>query len=131
MEKTVVEPLIEPKYLPEDLRYPMREAYYSLFSRIVAERGLMLSRFKYGEVMIEEHQREWFFRRKNVLVAKINSDARYGQLDDRTNEYPLDRKYDGLEISLLDFKFEKQIGEIALMMATILNEKVLFCKKAN
>ena len=113
-----------------------REAYYALFSYIAQQSGLELNRHSYRKVVLKE-PRFLEFLRGHKIVAVIESDSPIAELDDLSNEGVVtdsgdecfvDRRYDGLEIEVINPAYAKQLEEVGDLMSAMLQERVVVRK---
>lgn len=110
----------------------LRELYYSIFDKAARDEGLNLNRFGYAKVVLEEEKKRLFSKRK--VVAVVESDSPLGALDDLTNENTVgglnNRKYEGLEIYLLDDKYMDQVNSVARIIGGITNRPAKVSNRA-
>jgi hypothetical protein len=103
-----------------------REAYYCLLEGAANIEGLCLNRFRYCKVVLEEPSKRWFSHPK--IVAVVESDSPLGDLDGMTNEETAggfnNRRYEGLQIYLLEERYASKIDNVAKIMGEITKEPV-------
>lgn len=107
--------------LPHKLRNRGRKVYYKMFCAAAKETGLNLDEVNYKKTVLTSDGK---------VVAIIESDATVGEPDDLTNECTPggmnNRKYDGLEIRMLDRDYEGHLKDLVLILKAILKEEIIF-----
>ncbi len=92
-----------------------------MFCAAAKETGLNLDEVNYKKTVLTSDGK---------VVAIIESDATVGEPDDLTNECTPggmnNRKYDGLEIRMLDRDYEGHLKDLVLILKAILKEEIIF-----
>jgi hypothetical protein len=103
----------------------VRMTYFNLLRRYVEEEGLTLDLEHYDEDVIIYAG----FLIPTVIVAVIYSHSKWGEPNDLTNESTPrglnGRKYDGLQITIKNFRYRQRIEKIAENMKRSLEEDVV------
>ncbi len=100
-----------------DIGIAARELYYCAFDLVASQHGLRINRHDYGTVVIEKPRR---FLRGNMLVAIVESDAPIAGIPDNYNGNNVhERRYEGLEISLLRPEYKNRVEWIKNVMKQV------------
>ena len=113
------------KKVPFAFQSTVRRVYFDLLKRFVEEEGLTLNLENYGEDVIISMG----FLRPPAIVATIDSHSSWGEPNDLTNEITPKglngRTYDGLKITIKNFRYRERIEKIADNMRRHLAEDVI------
>lgn len=108
-------------YLPHKLKNRGRNVYRKMFSAAAKEVTLYRDDLNYKKAVLLSGDK---------VVAIIESDATVGNVDDLTNELTIGgynkRKYDGLEIRIINEEYKEHLTDMVLILKAILKEEITF-----
>lgn len=112
----------KPKKVPFAFQNAVRKKYFEIFGIFVSDYELILDIDNYKDDVIIDRKNRNF--NPTGIVAIIDSHSAWGEADDLTNER-INRKYNGLKISVVDNNYRHYIEKIADSMKRNLEEDVI------
>lgn len=113
------------KKVPFAFQNAVRNVYFNLLKRFAEDENLILDLENFDEDVIIKKG----FLGSTTIIAVIESHSQWGEPDGLTNEYSKKglnkREYNGLQITVHDNKFRKNINKIADNLKNNLEEDVL------